>query len=214
MGLFAIDETSRASILLFMDVAPKRMSTEARLDHLLTFGRDHFAAHAYDAMSMDAIAERAGVSKGLLYHYFGGQRGFYMETVRSVTDEVIAVIEPATDVSFEVAFRNMVTSFVGYVQDNGPIYQALVRGGLGSDTAVNALLDRVRVRAHDIIVERLGIMSPSSLTQIAIYGWVSFVENAAAEWVERQDVSPAVLIDLFVSAFSTVLATLQDEQCE
>lgn len=190
------------------------MSTEARRDHLLAFGRAHFAAHAYDTMSMDAIAERAGVSKGLLYHYFGGQRGFYMETVRAVTDEVIAVIEPPTGVSFEEAFRAMVTSFAGYVQDNGPIYQALVRGGLGSDTEVNALLDRVRVRAHDIIVERLGIVSPSSLTQIAIYGWVSFVENGAAEWVECQDLSPEVLIDLFVSAFGAVLSTLQNGQCE
>ncbi len=197
-----------------MDAAPKRMSTEARRDHLLAFGRAHFAAHAYDAMSMDAIAERAGVSKGLLYHYFGGQRGFYMETVRAVTDEVIAVIEPPTGVSFEEAFRAMVTSFAGYVQDNGPIYQALVRGGLGSDTEVNALLDRVRARAHDIIVERLGIVAPSSLTQIAIYGWVSFVENGAAEWVECQDVFPEVLIDLFVSAFDPVLSTLQNGQCE
>ncbi|MDH3200799.1 MAG: TetR/AcrR family transcriptional regulator [Myxococcales bacterium] len=197
-----------------MDAAPKRMTTEARRDHLLAFGRAHFAAHAYDAMSMDAIAERAGVSKGLLYHYFGGQRGFYMETVRAVTDEVIAVIEPPTGVSFEEAFRAMVRSFAGYVQDNGPIYQALVRGGLGSDTEVNALLDRVRVRAHDIIVERLGIVYPSSLTQIAIYGWVSFVENGAAEWVECQDVSAEVLIDLFVSAFGPVLSTLQKGQCQ
>lgn len=190
------------------------MSTEARRDHLLAFGRAHFAAHAYDTMTMDAIAERAGVSKGLLYHYFGGQRGFYMETVRAVTDEVTAVIEPPTGVSFEEAFRAMVTSFVGYVQNNGPIYQALVRGGLGSDAEVNALLDRVRVQAHDIIVERLGIASPSSLTQIAIYGWVSFVENAAAEWVECQDVSTEVLIDLFVSAFGPVVSTLQKEPCE
>jgi len=197
-----------------MDPAPRRMSTEARRDHLLAFGRAHFAAHAYDTMTMDAIAERAGVSKGLLYHYFGGQRGFYMETVRAVTDEVTTVIEPPTGVSFEEAFRAMVTSFVGYVQNNGPIYQALVRGGLGSDAEVNALLDRVRVQTHDIIVERLGIASPSSLTQIAIYGWVSFVENAAAEWVECQDVSTEVLIDLFVSAFGPVVSTLHKEQCE
>ncbi|MBT8480824.1 MAG: TetR/AcrR family transcriptional regulator [Myxococcales bacterium] len=191
-----------------MDPAPKRMSTEARRRQLLAFGREHFAQHGFEAMPMDAIAEHAGVSKGLLYHYFGDQRGFYMETVRGVTDEVIATIEPPSDQAFEDAFRTMVTRFVQYVQTHRAIYRALVRGGLGSDTEVNALLDRVRVTSMERILERLGVGEPSSLSRIAIYGWVSLVENSCAEWTEADGVSPDELVELFTSAFQPILEVL------
>ena len=196
-----------------MDAAPRRMSTEARREQLLAFGRQHFAEHGYEAMSMDAIAQRAGVSKGLFYHYFGNQRAFYMETVRSVTDELIEITEPPADRAFGDAFQAMVTAFVGYVAHNGGIYTALVRGGLGSDDEVNALLDRVRVISMDRILERLGIERPSELSRLSIYGWVSFVENASAEWTSKRDVSTHQLVDLFIAAFAPVFDILQRERC-
>jgi len=196
-----------------MDLGPRRMTTEARREQLLAFGRQHFAEHGYEAMPMDAIAERAGVSKGLLYHYFGNQRGFYMETVRRVTDEVIAITEPPADQPLDQAFRVMVTRFVGYVQEHGAIYNALVRGGLGSDTEVNELLDRVRTTTMNRIFERLGIHQPSALSQVATYGWVSLVENACAEWTLAGGASPDQLVDFFISALKPVLDILQSEQC-
>jgi len=196
-----------------MDAGPRRMTTEARREQLLAFGRQHFAEHGYEAMPMDAIAERAGVSKGLLYHYFGNQRGFYMETVRAITDEVIAITEPPADQPFDEALWVMVRRFVGYVQEHGAVYTALVRGGLGSDTEVNELLDRVRVSSMSRILERLGIHQPSALSQIAIYGWVSLVENACAEWTVTSGASPDQLVDFFIAAFEPVLNVLQSQQC-
>ena len=196
-----------------MDLGPRRMTTEARREQLLAFGRQHFAEHGYEAMSMDAIADRVGVSKGLLYHYFGNQRGFYMETVRSVTNEVITTTEPPLDQPFDQAFRVMVTRFVAYVQEHSAIYTALVRGGLGSDTEVNELLDRVRTTTMSRIFERLGIHQPSGLSEIAIYGWVSLIENGCAVWTTTGGASPSQLIDFFISAFQPVLEVLQSEQC-
>jgi AcrR family transcriptional regulator len=196
-----------------MDLGPRRMTTEARREQLLAFGRQYFAEHGYEAMPMDAIAERAGVSKGLLYHYFGNQRGFYMETVRAVTDEVIAVTEPPAGEPFDQAFRVMVTRFVGYVQEHRAIYAALVRGGLGPDPEVNELLDRVRATSMSRILDRLEIEQPSALSQVAIYGWVSLIENACAEWAASSDASPEQLIDFFISAFAPVLDVLQSKEC-
>lgn len=188
------------------------MSTEARREQLLAFGRCHFAEHGYEAVPMDEIAQRAGVSKGLLYHYFGNQRGFYMATVRSVTNELIEITEPPADRPFEEAFRAMVTAFVGYVEQHGAIYTALVRGGLGSDDEVNALLDRVRFTSIERVLGRLSIRRPSELARLAIYGWVSFVENASAEWVSKPAVSASQLVDLFLAAFGPVHDILQCER--
>ena len=107
----------------------------------------------------------------------------------------------------------MVTCFVGYVQEHSAIYAALVRGGLGSDTEVNELLDRVRTTTMSRILERLGIHQPSALSQIAIYGWVSLIENGCAEWTTTGGASPSRLIDFFISAFEPVREALQSELC-
>jgi hypothetical protein len=63
------------------------------------------------------------------------------------------------------------------------------------------------------ILERLGIHRPSALSQIAIYGWVSLIENGCAEWTLAGGASPSQLIDLFISAFEPVLKVLRSEQC-
>lgn len=189
------------------------MTTEARRQQLLAFGRLHFAEHGYEAMPMDAIAERAGVSKGLLYHYFGNQRAFYMETVRTVTDELIAITEPPSGRRFEQAFLSMVTHFVDYVEQHAAIYMALVRGGLGSDADVNDLLDRVRVTSMNRIFRLLGVEQPSAVARLALYGWVSLVENTSAEWAAKADVSARQLIEWFVAAFAPVSHVLERERC-
>ena len=136
-----------------------------------------------------------------------------METVRSVTNEVITTTEPPPDQPFDEAFRVMVTRFVAYVQEHSAIYTALVRGGLGSDTEVNELLDRVRTTTMSRIFERLGIHQPSALSEIAIYGWVSLIENGCAVWTTTGGASPSQLIDFFISAFQPVLEVLRSEQC-
>ena len=46
----------------------------------------------------------------------------------------------------------------------------------------------------------------------AIYGWVSLVENACAEWTVTAGASPTELVDFFISAFGPVLDVLQNEQ--
>lgn len=184
------------------------MTTEARREQLLSFGREHFAEHGYQSMPMDAIAEHAGVSKGLLYHYFGNQRGFYIETVRGVIDELIAITEPPPGKPFEQAFRIMMTEFVDYVETHRGIYTALVRGGLGSDEEVNELLDLVRATSSKRILDLLAVHEPTELAQIAMYGWVSLVENACAEWALKDGSDSGPLIDFFISAFRPVVAVL------
>jgi hypothetical protein len=71
----------------------------------------------------------------------------------------------------------------------------------------------VRVSSMSRILGRLGIHQPAALPQIAIYGWVSLVENACAEWTLTGGASPDQLVDFFISAFEPVLNVLQSQQC-
>ena len=61
-----------------------RLATDERRAQLLRLGVDLFARDAYDALTTDAIASEGGISKGLLFHYFGSKRGFYVATIEHV----------------------------------------------------------------------------------------------------------------------------------
>jgi AcrR family transcriptional regulator len=69
--------------------APKarriRLQTDTRRTQLLDLGMDLFAARAYEDIAIDDLAAAAGISKGLLYHYFRGKREFYVETIRAAS---------------------------------------------------------------------------------------------------------------------------------
>src|SRR5271170_6359642 len=66
-----------------------RLEVDARRAQLVTLGIDLFAARAYDEVSIDELARAAGVSKGLLYHYFPTKRDFYVATVQEAARQLI-----------------------------------------------------------------------------------------------------------------------------
>ena len=59
-----------------------RLAVDERRAQLLELGLRLFGTRPYDEVSIDDIAADAGVSKGLLYHYFGSKRAFYVATVQ------------------------------------------------------------------------------------------------------------------------------------
>ena len=64
-----------------MQPARTRLQVDIRRQQLLELGLELFAHQTYDGLSIDEIAKRAGVSKGLLYHYFPSKRAFYVAAV-------------------------------------------------------------------------------------------------------------------------------------
>ena len=76
-----------------------RLENDERRRRLLELGARLFTEHAYDEISMSRIAREAGISKGLLYHYFPSKRDFYVAVVRHSADEMQAVTETDPDLA-------------------------------------------------------------------------------------------------------------------
>ena len=188
----------------------RRLTEADRREELLLFGREHFAAHAFDAQPMREIAERAQVSKGLLYHYFGGRRGFYLATVTHVIDGLLDAMKTARDANDNQRF-GLITGFVRYVKENAEIYQALVRGGLGADPEIGAQLDRVKEFGIEAIVGSSVLPLLSPLARLKMVGWIAWVEAATSAWLETDDIKESEFIDAVVSALTAALPTLLED---
>src|SRR6516162_2354683 len=77
-----------------MPTARRRLSPEDRRAELLALGAEVFGKRPYDEVRIDEIAERAGVSRALMYHYFPDKRAFFAAVVR---DEAERLYEAANN---------------------------------------------------------------------------------------------------------------------
>ena len=129
---------------------------DERRAQLVKLGIDLFASHAYDEVSIDELARAAGISKGLLYHYFPTKRDFYIATVREASSNLVDLTATPDDMPPLARARAGLDVYLDYVAAHGPAYAALMRGGVGSDPEVARIVGETR----DLMCQRLLVGLP------------------------------------------------------
>jgi AcrR family transcriptional regulator len=185
-----------------------RLSPADRRARLLALALRMFTERPYDDFSMDEVAEEAGVSKGLLYHYFPSKRELYREALRAASAELLAVVETDRDLPRAERLDSAVRAYLTYVRDHAPAYRGLLRGGIGTDPEVAAVAEQVRKAMRERVLTGLGIDRPRPRLRLAVTGWIGMVEAASLDWLERSDVSLEELVRLLTSSLPAILDAL------
>ena len=174
-----------------------RLDVDERRAQLLALGIRVFSQRPYDDVTIDDLARAAGVSKGLLYHYFATKRDFYVAALDHASRELLAsALEPEGETPQERLRRGLAT-YLAFVERHGNAYVALIRGGIGSDPEVSAILERTRAT----FVERLVAETPLEqhvppIVRTAMRGWIGFVEASAIDWLETRAVPREAVVEL------------------
>jgi AcrR family transcriptional regulator len=180
-----------------------RLSTDARREQLVALGGEMFSERPFDEVSIDDIAAAAGISKGLLYHYFPSKRDFYVAVVRHSADEMQVVTETDPDLPPLERLSAGLDRYLEYVETHARGYATVLRAGIGSDPEVAAIVEDVRAAMAGRILDDLPVKGqPPPGLRIAVRGWVGFAEAASLEWLERREVSRDELRDLLTQALT------------
>lgn len=123
----------------------ERLPRSQRRAQLVAISRDVFVEHGYHAASMDEIAERAGVSKPVLYQHFPSKLSLYTALVEEACDEVITAIRAALTSTTDNHARVLATIKVwyDYVTEEGQAFRLVFESDLTNDPNIRELLDRV-----------------------------------------------------------------------
>src|SRR5688572_24638583 len=156
-------------------------------DLLLAAGLRHFSAHAYDELSIDEIANRLGIAKGLLYYYFGSKRGFYVAVVRSAAEDLRGHWDVEPDAPPAERLAHGIDAYLRYAEEHEEGYRAIMAGGIGTDGEVRKILGGERERVIARVAEALGEAEPSPALRTALQGWLSFMEGATLDWLDHRD---------------------------
>ena len=185
----------------------QRLATDERHAQLLAGARGLFAVHAFDELSTAEIARHLGVSKGLLFHYFGTKRGLYVATVQAAVDELIAVTEPDPSKPLPMQLLESMSAYLEWARANQSEQTQILMGGIGVDDEVAAILHRPRALTHQRVLRALGMTEASPPLELAIAGWIGFVEGVGRTWAPRHDIPRDVPLMQIVMSLQTALRT-------
>ena len=135
--------------------ASPRLPRQARRRQLLGAAQEVFVAQGYHAAAMDEIAERAGVSKPVLYQHFPGKLELYLalldESVAALTDTVRTALASTTDNKQRVTAT--FTSFFDFVGGPGEAFRLVFESDLRNERAVRDRLDATMQNCAEMVSE-------------------------------------------------------------
>jgi AcrR family transcriptional regulator len=160
----------------------RRLSATERRAQLIDVGRGVFAKRGYEAASMEEIAERARVSKPIVYEHFGGKEGLYAVIVDREMDYVVRrIVEAIGSGSPRERVERASLAFLSYVKDHPDGFAVL-----SQDSPMSATRGRLSSLLNDL-AERVGDVFTTSFKEAgydaraapiyahALVGMVTFV---------------------------------------
>jgi AcrR family transcriptional regulator len=189
-----------------MDKESKKPGKSSRRQRLIDIGMDLFSEYSYEDVAINDIAAAADISKGLLYYYFPTKHDFYVAVVQYAADQLLRETRVDSGAGPVERLRVGVHAYFSYVERYATAYVALLRGGVGVDAQVTAILNAVR---HAYVQRVLRTMpagwgdSPARL--IALKGWIGFIEATSIAWLEQRSLSQEELCDLAMAVFTATL---------
>ena len=157
-----------------------RLQVDERRQQLLDLGLRLFRDRTYDEISIDEIAREAGVSKGLLYHYFPSKRAFYVAAIRHAADQLFLETDEGPfvwDGSPPIErLERVFGTFIDQIDRKALHYSFVLRGGIGADPEVADIVESTRARFLDRMLESLGADHSNAELRTVLRGHVGFVE--------------------------------------
>ncbi len=184
-----------------------RLGQDERRAQLLELGGRLFTIRAYDEVSIDDIAASAGVSKGLLYHYFPSKRELYVATLQLNAGKLVEDITPKPDTPRDQRLVAGINAFLDHVGENSVGYSSLMRGGIGNDAEVAKVVDETRDAIIAIIFEGFGGGDPPVGLRLAARGWIGFMEAAGVEWAEKREVPRETMVAMATQVLQAALVS-------
>src|SRR3984957_12967681 len=172
------------STIWSMRTPRRRLSPEDRRAELLALGAEVFGQRPYDEVRIDEIAERAGVSRALMYHYFPDKRAFFAAVVKGQADQLFettnALPTPGQNLFEET--RDGVLAYMQYHQEHPHAAWAAYVGLGRSDPVLLGIDDEAKDRQMEHIMSRIvEVDGPGTALEqdverdlrIVIHGWLA-----------------------------------------
>ena len=162
----------------------RRLPPDDRRQALINAALKLFNTYPYDEVSVDDIAAEAGMSRPLVYHYYGGKAGVFIGALQQTGDDVVAAVAKAGMDDPDNWLTAGLGAFFDHIQAN-PIGLTALRHASLTSRENRQVLDEISDRVLRLILASLDPPGDSPVLQSVLRGWIAMVETMARGWLRR-----------------------------
>jgi AcrR family transcriptional regulator len=171
-----------------------RLPRSARRKQLLAAAQEVFVAQGYHSAAMDDIAERAGVSKPVLYQHFPGKLDLYLALLDTHAEALVTRVRDAmaSTTDNKVRVDAAIQAYYDFVDGEGQAYRLVFESDLRNENPVRERVDRVNsdcmAAIADTITADTGLDRESA--ELLAMGLIGAAEVSARYWLANQRAIP------------------------
>jgi AcrR family transcriptional regulator len=184
----------------------RRLSAEDRRRQLIGIGLAKIVETPIQDLSMDDVAAEAGISRGLLFHYFPTKTDFYLACIAAAGRRILRNTAPDPGLPGEEQVEMTTRLMVEQIERRRDFYLALVHGHGVADPRVSEVMDSVREGSTERVMAALGV--PESRRPV-VRAWWAYTEDRALTWsavpTGERPVPVTVLVEECVAALHALL---------
>ncbi|GAA5111311.1 TetR/AcrR family transcriptional regulator [Haloechinothrix salitolerans] len=178
-----------------------RQSPDERRKQLIGIGLEMLTTRPLHQITIDDVAERANISRSLLFHYFPTKRDYYAEVVRAASRRLLRATRGEGE-----TIDDLVAGFLSFIERRHEPYIALFRSA-GTDDWVHEIFRDTRAALTDQALTALDIDEPSELVRAAVGAWLAYAEELALEWAQHHTGSREQIHALLTGALDHIVRT-------
>ena len=181
-----------------------RLPRDERRALLLSASLEVFTAAGYHSASMDEIADRAGVSKPVLYQHFPSKLELYLAVLDTHIDSLVFEIQKAIQSTPDNSQRTRATieAYFTFIESEGEAFRLLFESDMSVEPQVRQRLDRM---TYDCAAAVSAVISmdtglPKEAAMLLTVGMIGTAQVTARHWIERDSkLSQKQAVDLVYS---------------
>jgi AcrR family transcriptional regulator len=193
-----------------------RLTSDERREHLLHVGVELLGRYGTADISIEEIAREAGVSKGLLYHYFPTKNDFFVAVLARSQAEMDLGVARDPELSPLEQFERNLDGFLRFVDAHAEGYLAVVNAR-GREPRVQQLVEQRRRRRVDELVALAAVIADAPRKSVrtpllvaALEGWIGFTEAVTVRWLRDREIGREDVHELLRGALLEVFGTCLD----
>lgn len=188
-----------------------RLGHDERRALILATARQQFVARPYSEVSMQDLADAAGVARGLLHHYFRSKRDLFLQVVRDLVRVPTIPLPDLEGLSTAEVWERSVDAWLDHVEANRELWLTSIgAGAAGRDAEVEAIIDEGREAVARRALATLGIDPAAAAPEVLAVarGFGGLAQEVTREWLERERLDRAQTRALLLGALPLLLDEL------
>lgn len=186
-----------------MEATPRRRLDPARRrEQLLDAAVQLAAGRDLALLSVQEIAAHAGVSEGLLYHYFPTKDALLAAAVQRAADALTAALDGAAQGTPMASLTAGLAAFLDHVQADPTGWHAVLQARTGALADIGAAVEE---HGRRLTLGFLGVEHASPVLQAALDGWTALERAVCLTWLRHPEIGRSAVEDLLMSSFLAAL---------